>query len=62
MLERAALETLVQRLAERIDRTAPGEREKLLVKAFMLLAERQGDLDLAVNSLDDAAECGKRHA
>src|ERR1700761_6064370 len=61
MLDRASLETLVQRLAERLDDTAPEARERLLVKAFMLLAERHGDLDLAIGSLDDAAKCGRRH-
>lgn len=57
-LGRADLETLVQRIADRIDATPPAARERLLVKAFLLLADRHGDVDAAIRSVDDAAECG----
>lgn len=57
-LGRADLEMLVQRIADRIDATPPGDRERLLVKAFMLLADRHGDVGAAVQSLEEAALCG----
>lgn len=57
-LGRADLEMLVQRIADRIDSTPPGDRERLLVKAFMLLADRHGDVDAASQSLEEAALCG----
>lgn len=58
-LGRDGLERLIQRLAERIDATAPDRRERFLTKAFMLLADRHGHLDSALASLDDAARHGR---
>jgi hypothetical protein len=57
-MSRADLETLVQRIADRVDATPPAERERLLVKALMLLADRHGDVDAAIRSLEEAAQCG----
>jgi hypothetical protein len=57
-LGRDGLERLFPHLAQRLDAT-PGEgRERLLVKAFLLLADAHGDIDDALWSLDEAAACG----
>ncbi len=53
-LGRAGLEALFPKLADHIDATPPAARERFLVKAFLLLADAQGDLGLALRCLDDA--------
>lgn len=53
-LGRAGLETLFPKLAEYIDATPPAARERFLVKAFLLLADAHGQLDVALRCLDDA--------
>lgn len=54
-LGRDGLEALFPKLAEHIDRTPPAARERFLVKAFLLLADAGGDLEIAVRCLDDAS-------
>src|SRR4051812_25234735 len=54
-LGRNGLEALFPKLAEHIDHTPPGTRERFLVKAVLLLAEAHGNLDVALRCLDDAA-------
>lgn len=54
-LGREGLEALFPRLAEHIDRVPPAARERFLVKAFLLLADAAGNLDVAVRCLDDAS-------
>ena len=53
-LGRAGLETLFPRLAEHIDRTPREARERFLTKAFLLLAEAHGGLEVALRCLDEA--------
>ena len=43
-------------LAEHLDATAPGGRERFLAKAFLLLADTHGDVDAAIRALWGAAE------
>ena len=54
-LGRAGLETLFPRLADHIDRTPPAARERFLTKAFLLLADAHGGLDVVLRCLDEAA-------
>ncbi len=51
----AGLETLFPRLAECIDRTPRDARERFLTKAFLLLADAHGGLDVALRCLEAAA-------
>lgn len=53
-LGRDGLERLFPRLAEVIDATPAKARERLLAKAFLLLADIHGDVDAALRSLDEA--------
>jgi hypothetical protein len=61
-LGRAGLEALFPRLAEHIDRTPPAARERFLAKAFLLLADAHGGLDVALRCLDDAAAADRGSA
>ena len=49
------LEVLFPALAEHLDATAPGQRERFLAKAFLLLAEIHGDADAAIRALRESA-------
>lgn len=53
-LGRAGLEALFPKLAEHIDATPPAGRERFLAKAFLLLADAQGDLDTVLRCLAEA--------
>jgi hypothetical protein len=49
------LETLFPRLADHIDRTPREARERFLTKAFLLLADAHGGIDVALRCLAEAA-------
>lgn len=49
------LEALFQRLAELIDETEPARRLAFVAKAFILLADRHGLRQIALDSLEAAA-------
>ena len=54
-LGRAGLETLFPRLADHIDGMPREARERFLTKAFLLLADAHGGLDVVLRCLDEAA-------
>ncbi len=53
-LGRDGLEALFPALADYVDRTPPTARERFLTKAFLLLADAGGNLDLAMRCLKEA--------
>jgi hypothetical protein len=54
-LGRDGLEILFPRLADHIDRTPREARERFLTKAFLLLADAHGGVEVALRCLEDAA-------
>ena len=54
-LGREGLEILFPRLAEHIDRTPRDARERFLTKAFLLLTDAHGGVDVALRCLEEAA-------
>ncbi len=54
-LGRDGLETLFPRLAQQIDAVPREARERFLVKAFLLLADKHGDVATAISCLEEAA-------
>lgn len=61
-LGREGLETLFPRLADHIDRTPREARERFLAKAFLLLADAHGGLDVVLLCLDQAAAAQRENA
>ena len=53
-LGRDGLEALFPALAHYVDCTPPAARERFLAKAFLLLADAGGSLDVALRCLKDA--------
>jgi hypothetical protein len=54
-LGRDGLEILFPRLAAHIDRTPREAREQFLTKAFLLLADAHGGVDVALRCLEEDA-------